>query len=96
MMNGDESKRHVEKELFSDYELKYKIIPTKELNDRVLEDKEEFYYLMYVKSSSFKYVSVVNSRTGECIYSKFNTGAYNLKSGDIKDLSKKIKKSVSL
>jgi hypothetical protein len=92
MFTGDESKQHKEEDLFEEYKLKYQVLSTKKLNDNILNDPAGFYYLLYVKSSTDKFVSVVNSRTGEIIYSEYTGVKYNLKSGDLKDLYKKIMK----
>ncbi|OUD26122.1 hypothetical protein [Flavobacterium psychrophilum] len=89
---GDESKKHDEKELLEDYKPKYQVISTKELNEKILKNEEPFFYLQYIKSSTDKYVSVINSQTGEVVYSSYSPASYNLKSGDLKDLSKKISK----
>lgn len=90
--NGDESKKYDEKELFEDYKSSYQVITTKELNDKILNDKVGFYYLQYIKSSTDKYVSVINSLTGEVIYSVYTPVSYNIKTEDLKDLYKKILK----
>lgn len=88
---GDETKKHDEKDIFEDYKLKYKLISTDELNQKILTDKTPFYYLIYIKSSTDKYISVINSATGEIIYSTYSPVSYNIKSGDLKDLQTKIK-----
>lgn len=90
---GDESKKHKEEEIFEDYKFQYKIIPTKELNEKILNDSKGFYYLQYIKSSTDKFVSVINSITGEVIYSVYTPTSYNLQSGDLKELGKKIQKN---
>jgi hypothetical protein len=90
MFTGDESKQHKEEDLFEDYKLKYQVLSTKKLNDNILSDPAGFYYLLYVKSSTDKFVSVVNSKTGEIIYSEYTGVKYNLKPGDLKDLYQKI------
>jgi hypothetical protein len=92
MFTGDESKQHKEEDLFEDYKLKYQLVSTKKLNDNIVNDPSGFYYLLYVKSSTDKFVSVINSRTGEIIYSDYTPVKYNLKPGDLKDLYKKIMK----
>ena len=89
---GDESKKHDEKEIMEDYKLPYKIITTNELNDKILNDKTGFYYLQYVKSSTDKFISVINSATGEEIYTNYHPVSYNIKSGDLKTLAKEIQK----
>lgn len=88
---GDETKKHDEKDIFEDYKLKYKILPTDELNQKIIADKTSFYYLIYIKSSTDKYVSVVNSLTGELIYSAYSPLSYNIKSSDLKDIQNKTK-----
>lgn len=88
--SGDESKRHKEEDVFGSYKLKYKLLSTKDLNEKILNDKEGFYYLTYIKSCTDKYVNVVNSLTGEIVYSKYVPASYNIKSKDLKTLYKKI------
>ncbi len=77
------------------YKFSYKMLSNQELEDKILADKEPFYYLLHVfMGSDGKYLAVINSRTGEVVYCK--TGAsmsFNLKSGDLKDLSKAVEKS---
>jgi hypothetical protein len=89
-MTGDESKKQDEKDVFGSYPLKYKIVSIDSLNEKILKDTKGFYYLIYVKSSTDKYVSVINSLTGEIIYSVYTPVSYNMKSGDMEDLKKKI------
>ncbi len=90
--NGDETSKNDEKSLFGSYKLNYKIISTDELNKKILEDKEAFYYLVYVKDRTDKYVYVVNSLTGEIIYSNYTPLSYNIKSSDLKSIQKEIVK----
>lgn len=90
---GDETKKHDEKDIFEDYSLNHKLLTINELSDKILNEKEAFYYLVYIKSSTDKFVSVINSATGEMIYSVYTPASYNIKSDDLKDLQKKISKS---
>ncbi len=85
---GNETESHNESDIFDDYKLKYKLIPIAELNQKILTDTSLFYYMIYIKSSTDKFVSVINSATGELIYSEYTPGSYNLKSGDLKRVSK--------
>lgn len=87
---GDENKKHDEKDLFEDFRLKYKLVTIEELNQKILNDKTGFYYLVYVKSSTDKYVSVINSLTGEIIYSSYSPASYTFKSDDLSDLQRKV------
>ena len=86
---GDETVKHDEKDIFVDYKLKYQLISADELNQKILEEATSFYYLIYIKSSTDKYISVINSLTGELIYSAYTPASYNIKSEDLKELQKK-------
>jgi len=85
--NGDESKRLDEKEIFEDYKYPYKLLTVKELNSKILNEKEPFYYLAYVKVSPLKCINIIDSQTGEIIYSDKST-SYNFKPSDMKDIGK--------
>jgi len=87
---GDESKKHDEMDVFDGFELKYKLLSTEALNQKILTDKTRFYYLIYIKSSTDKYVSVINSLTGEIVYSTYTPVSYNIKSGDLESIQRKI------
>lgn len=93
MLTGDESKKHDVKDILNDYKFKYEVLSTQDLNKKIINDNSTFYYLQYIKSSTDKYVSVINSQTGEVIYSIYTPTSYNIKSGDFKDLSKVISKN---
>ena len=90
--SGDESKRQKEEKLFKSYPHKYQMISGEELSKKILESEKAFYYLVYVKSSTDKYIYVFNSKTAAVVYSKYKGTSYNLKDSDLKDLAKAIKK----
>jgi hypothetical protein len=92
MFTGDESQRHTEEDITKDYGYKTKFVSTQELNNLILTDKKGFYYLCFVKSSAWKFVTIIHSLTGEVIFSELTTSSYNLKSGDLKDVRKAIEK----
>jgi hypothetical protein len=83
------------KDVFEDYKFNYKSIPDKELGEKIMADAEPFYYILFVRNSSSKLIAVVNSRSGEIIYSRYDKSMTisNLKSGDLKDLYKTINKN---
>lgn len=87
---GDESKRHDVKGLFEDYPYPYRVLPAAELDRKILTATEPFLYLVYVKSCTDKFVSVVDSKTGRLVYSEYSPTSYNLKSGDLEDLAEEI------
>jgi len=90
-MQEDELKRHNEKELFEGYKFKYQLLSTAELNKKILNDEEGFYYLIYVKSDTHKYINVINSLTGDIIYAMDTPNSHNIKPKDLSALCKKIK-----
>jgi len=90
---GNESKDENDAgNVFEKYGYSYKVLTTEELDKKIIESDKPFFYLLFIKDSSDKLVCVTNSQTGEVIYYKGTSMSYNLKSGDIKDLSKEIGK----
>ncbi len=90
---SSETEKYEEKKIFGSYKEPYKIISIADLNKRILTEKTAFYYLVYVRQFKDIYVSVVNSLTGEIVYSTYKYGSYNISSKDLKKLNKKIQKS---
>lgn len=88
---GDESKRHEVEDLFGEYKFPYRLIGNEALNDKILNSTQPFYYLEYVKSSTDKYVSIINSQTGELVFSNYVPISYNLKDKDVERLTDEIK-----
>ncbi|NQY28610.1 MAG: hypothetical protein HRT69_03975 [Flavobacteriaceae bacterium] len=75
---------------FSKYNYDYKVITNKDLNEKILEGKDDFYYLMHTQVNGDKIVSVINGKTGNIIYRKTTRMSYNIKSKDISFLNKQI------
>lgn len=90
MFNGDETGRNSEKKLFKHYPFKYELISINELNNKIMTSDKPFYYLVYVKSSTTKYVSVINSKTGKLVYSEYTGVSYNLQPKDLKALQERV------
>lgn len=91
--SGDESERHEKNKLLKNYKYKHSFLSIDQLNSKILKDEEPFYYLVYVKSSTDKYMTVIDSRTGEIIYTKYKAVSYNASKKDFKILSQIISKS---
>jgi hypothetical protein len=89
--SGDESTRHEESDIFKPYKLPYELVSSSALNKKILESTEPFYYLVYIKSSTDKYVSVYNSQTGELVYTSYTPISYNIKDDDIEKLAKAVR-----
>ena len=89
MFNGNE-KMDEEKENNSsknNYPFVVQYLETKELSDKILNSAKKFFYLVYVKSSTDKFVSVYTSDGNE-IYSDYSPSSYNFKSKDLKAIAK--------
>ena len=89
--SGDESERLDEDDLLKNYPYDYEIISAEELSDKMLASEEALYYLVYVKSSSNKYLSIYNSKTGNLLYSSYKPMSYNVKKSDFKKIAKLVK-----
>ncbi len=86
---GDETERFEEKELMENYKLIYQVISTEKLNSKILNG-EEIYYLSYIRSNTDKFISIINSKTGEVIYSLYRPVSYNFSDKDMKILQEDI------
>lgn len=86
--SDDESKKYTDKEIFDGFTQSYKVLPIAELNDKILTNATPFYYLLFIKTPTEKFVTVTNAQTGEIIYSAYTGSAANFKSSDLKELQK--------
>jgi hypothetical protein len=73
------------------YDYRYKIVSAKELSQKILESEDPVYFLVYVKSSTDKFIAIYNSENGDILYSNWKGASYNVKSSDFKDISKTIR-----
>lgn len=87
--SDDESKKYPEKEIFEGYTLAYQVLSTAELNEKIVNSSVPFYYLLFVKTPSEKFVTVTNAQTGEIVYLGYTAAAANFKNADMKALQKK-------
>ncbi|MGL2962777.1 hypothetical protein ACSVH2_03020 [Flavobacterium sp. RSB2_4_14] len=90
--NDDETNIQKEKELFDGIQFSYKVLPTAELNEKIVSAETPFYYLLLIKTTDDKLVTITNSQTGEIIYMAYNDIVSNLKAIDLKDIQKAITK----
>jgi hypothetical protein len=87
---GAEVTREEEDGLFEDYKHPYQLISTADLDQKILNAKEDFFYLAFIKSSTGKYIYVVNGLTGDVIDSNGGSAIYNFRSNDLRILSETI------
>jgi len=90
--SDDDSKKYAPKELTEGSGLSCKFVTTEELNNKIASDTTAFYYLLFIKTNTDKYITVTNSVSGEIIYSAYSGSASNLKASDLKDIQKAIQK----
>jgi hypothetical protein len=90
---GNETKKHNEKDVFADYPFKYKLLSSKELNKKIMDSEKPFLYFIYVKSSTKKFISIVNAQTGELVYTNYKHGSYNISSKDFRNIAKSLDKA---
>ena len=76
----------------SDYKgKKIEMISPEELSDKILNSDKPFYYMKVYKNSSDKIVTIINSATGEYLYSDYSGMAYFFKDKDVKELNGNLK-----
>ncbi|HNP33465.1 MAG TPA: hypothetical protein PKN96_09245 [Flavobacterium sp.] len=90
--SDDESKQYEAKEVFEGLSLNCKLISPEALNDKILNSATPVYYLLLIKTTTEKFITVTNSKTGEIIYSDYASSSSNFKPSDLKDLEKAVKK----
>lgn len=54
----------------------------------ILKSDKPIYYLVYVRSSTDKYITVFNSQTGNMLYSQYTAASSNIKPNDIHRLAR--------
>lgn len=79
-------------ELTVDYQYQKEFISMDELSKKILAG-EEFYYLFHNQDNSKKIINVLNSKTGEVIYSLLERMSYTVDEKDFKKLNKVVSKS---
>jgi len=82
-------------DLFSKYKYKYEFIDKEALSQKIM-DGEPIIYLRYARINAQKFLQVVDAKTGEMYFQEYTSGmgmSYNLKSKNLGELSRKIKKA---
>jgi len=91
---GDESKQLDRQKIMKDYKYRYKIVSRKKLSEMITESEHPVHYLIYVKSSTDKFITIINSETGKIVYAKYKALSYNVKSKDFKEIMKAINTNI--
>lgn len=77
-----------------DYDFPYNVLSSEDISNKIVNG-EEFYYLRFNLIETEKLVQVVNSKTGEVIYSRrfSGMGPYQIPDKAINDINREVKKS---
>lgn len=78
-----------------DYDFPYNVLSSEDISNKIVNG-EEFYYLRFNLIETEKLVQVVNSKTGEVIYSRrfSGMGPYQIPDKAIRDLNREVKRSI--
>lgn len=82
---------HNPDKLMKNYPYPYEFKSASEISKSITAG-EDFYYLVYTRSSSEKYFTVYHSTSGEIVYNRYKPMSFNLKNSDLKDIAKSVKK----
>lgn len=82
---------HDPEKLMKNYPYPYEFKNASQISEAILQG-EDFYYLVYTRSSSEKYFTVYHSTSGEIVFNAYKPMSYNLKRSDLKDIAKSVKK----
>lgn len=82
---------HDPDKLMKNYPYPYEFKSASQISESISAG-EDFYYLVYTRSSSEKYFTVYHSTSGEIVFNRYKPMSYNLKKSDLKDIAKSVKK----
>ena len=84
-------RRHRPEDLMDDYEHPYELISGDALSQKILLNEEPFFYLSCIRNlKGTAFYNVVNSATGQIIYSDFEHKRLNFERNDVRRLSNAI------
>lgn len=77
-------------DMLAAYPYKVKLVTRDELNNKILQAKNAFYYYSYIQCSANKIVSVINGYTGNVVYKEVTRLKYRPTEKDFEQLGKTI------
>lgn len=72
------------------YSLPIKVVPAAMINEMILNGNKTVKYLLYIKSSTDKFINVFDGNTGMLIYARYIKISYNFKNKDLSRLEKSV------
>ena len=91
IFDGNNKRKHKVKRLLRKYSYPYKIVSQSELSQKIVQKSAPVYYLSYIKSSTDKFITVINGITGDMVYNRYKAASYNIHKKDFKKLNRKVK-----
>jgi hypothetical protein len=88
--SGFRGKKFDEQDLMKGCEYEYQIVSSEALNKLILNSEEDIYFYTFIRGTTDAYHTVTNGFTGEVLYSKYDPLTYNIKSKNLKAISKSI------
>jgi len=70
------------------YPFPHRYVSNEELERLLVSPSKPVYHLIYVRSAPYKFVSVVEAKSGKIIYSRLTNVSYNFKMKDLKGLAR--------
>lgn len=87
------------RDVFEHFTFDFKLVTAEQINEKIIDGKEEFFYAQHIRCCNQFYFCIVNGITGEIVYSDFinrpfgfAVSAFNVKSKDIKRLNRIIER----
>lgn len=81
-----------EKYLFDGYPYHYQILGQDELSYKILNSTKPFYYILYKTGLGMRAINIINSQTGDYIYTRYPQMLGGLGKNEVKELTKSIGK----
>jgi hypothetical protein len=72
------------------YPFPHRYVSNEELENLLVHPAKPVYHLIYVRSAPYKFVSVVEARSGKIVYSRQTGASYNFKMKDLKALARHV------
>lgn len=91
-----DDERHNPNKLFKSYDYLFQVISHDKLLEKIVARGDKpLFYMSYLRSNSDKFISVINSTTGEYVYNDYRPMEVNVDTKDIKYLNKAITKNAN-
>jgi hypothetical protein len=91
LTGAEHTDEEADEELQKSYPYPVKVVSKEEINKIISTSSRPIHYLVFIKSSSDKYVNVYESGSGKLLYARYSPLSYNFKNKDLSKLAKNIR-----